>query len=204
MEWRESPSFPCYEVSEFGDVRRCRKGIRGGIIGKVMKAYVRKDGYRMFILRRDEVSNRPRQSVDARNEGGVSPSCMNSIMVASSSRPSRLVPLTFSERMTSAPAAWGFRSGCTTRHCQCDPQGNREPGGGSCYSVASSVSPSWSSGRALVVSPATREVWRVGRAAVRARVRSTVMASWVASSSCAAARGPALCSTCADSNPRKG
>ena len=27
MEWRESPSFPCYEVSEFGDVRRCRKGI---------------------------------------------------------------------------------------------------------------------------------------------------------------------------------
>ena len=27
IEWRESPSFPCYEVSEYGDVRRCRKGI---------------------------------------------------------------------------------------------------------------------------------------------------------------------------------
>ena len=56
IEWRESPSFPDYEVSEFGDVRRCRKGIRGGLIGKVMKAYVRKDGYRMFILRRDNRS----------------------------------------------------------------------------------------------------------------------------------------------------
>lgn len=25
-EWRESPSFPDYEVSEYGDVRRCRAG----------------------------------------------------------------------------------------------------------------------------------------------------------------------------------
>ncbi len=56
MEWRVSPGFPCYEVSEFGDVRRCCKGIRGGRVGKVMKAYVRLDGYRMFILRRDNHS----------------------------------------------------------------------------------------------------------------------------------------------------
>ena len=56
MEWRVSPSFPCYEVSEFGSVRRCRAGIRGGRVGKVMKAYIRQDGYRMFILRRDNCS----------------------------------------------------------------------------------------------------------------------------------------------------
>lgn len=56
MKWRQSPSFPDYEVSEYGDVRRCRKGIRGGIVGKIMKPYVREDGYRMYILRRDNKS----------------------------------------------------------------------------------------------------------------------------------------------------
>lgn len=50
-EWRVVPSFPCYEVSESGDVRRCKPGIRGGEVGKVMKPYVREDGYRMYILR---------------------------------------------------------------------------------------------------------------------------------------------------------
>ncbi|TIU71779.1 MAG: HNH endonuclease [Mesorhizobium sp.] len=56
MEWRISPSFPAYEVSENGDVRRCARGLRGGAVGKVMKAYVRADGYRMYILRRDNKS----------------------------------------------------------------------------------------------------------------------------------------------------
>lgn len=51
MEWRRCSEFPSYEVSEFGDVRRCAPGIRGGFVGKVMKPYVREDGYRMYILR---------------------------------------------------------------------------------------------------------------------------------------------------------
>lgn len=50
------PSFPCYEVSESGDVRRCKPGIRGGEVGKVMKPYVREDGYRMYILRHENCS----------------------------------------------------------------------------------------------------------------------------------------------------
>lgn len=55
-EWRVVPSFPCYEVSDSGDVRRCKPGIRGGQVGKVMKAYVREDGYRMYILRHENKS----------------------------------------------------------------------------------------------------------------------------------------------------
>lgn len=56
MEWRVCPSFPAYEVSESGHVLRRRRGIRGGKIGKIMKPYVREDGYRMYILRRDNKS----------------------------------------------------------------------------------------------------------------------------------------------------
>lgn len=56
-EWRVVPSLPCYEVSERGDVRRCARGIRGGEIGKVMKPYIRADGYPMFILRHENASH---------------------------------------------------------------------------------------------------------------------------------------------------
>lgn len=56
IEWRPIPSFDCYEVSEYGEVRRCKPGIRGGRVGKLMKPYVREDGYRMYILRRDNRS----------------------------------------------------------------------------------------------------------------------------------------------------
>ncbi|WP_292411380.1 HNH endonuclease [Mesorhizobium sp.] len=56
MEWRVCPSFPAYEVSEKGHVLRRRRGLRGGKVGQVMKPYVREDGYRMYILRRDNKS----------------------------------------------------------------------------------------------------------------------------------------------------
>ena len=56
MEWRLIPSFNNYEVSEFGQVRRCKPGIRGGFVGKVMKPYVREDGYDMYILRKNNMS----------------------------------------------------------------------------------------------------------------------------------------------------
>lgn len=56
VQWRLSPSFPCYEISEVGDVRRVVPGIRGGRVGKVMKPYVRDDGYDAYILRRDNRS----------------------------------------------------------------------------------------------------------------------------------------------------
>ena len=56
MIWLVIPSFPDYEVSEFGNIRRCRPGIRGGFVGKVMKPYIRQDGYCMYILRRDNRS----------------------------------------------------------------------------------------------------------------------------------------------------
>jgi|JI10StandDraft_1071094.scaffolds.fasta_scaffold444944_2 hypothetical protein len=56
MIWQTVPSFPAYEVSEAGAVRRVAKGIRGGEIGKVMKPYRREDGYNMYILRRDNRS----------------------------------------------------------------------------------------------------------------------------------------------------
>jgi hypothetical protein len=56
MIWRIIPSFPHYEVSETGEVRRVAKGIRGGEVGKLMKPYRREDGYNMYILRRDNRS----------------------------------------------------------------------------------------------------------------------------------------------------
>lgn len=55
-EWRKCIGLDCYEVSESGIVRRIAKGIRGGEIGKIMKPYVREDGYRMYILRQDNKS----------------------------------------------------------------------------------------------------------------------------------------------------
>ena len=60
MEWRPIPSFPDYEVSERGDVRRRRVTAQGTVAGKLMKPWVREDGYRMYILRRDKKSFHPR------------------------------------------------------------------------------------------------------------------------------------------------
>jgi len=51
MDWRVVPSFPDYEVSENGDLRRA-VAARGSQIGKVLKPWVREDGYRMYIVRR--------------------------------------------------------------------------------------------------------------------------------------------------------
>lgn len=56
MMWKVVPSFDCYEVSEQGQVRRCKPGIRGGFVGKIMKPYVREDGYDMYILRKNNKS----------------------------------------------------------------------------------------------------------------------------------------------------
>lgn len=56
VEWRVIPSFDYYEVSEFGDVRRC-KPVRGSRVGKVLRpAYIHERGYRMYILRRNNRS----------------------------------------------------------------------------------------------------------------------------------------------------
>lgn len=51
MDWRLVQSFPDYEVSESGDVRRV-VAAQGGQIGKLLKPWVREDGYRMYIMRR--------------------------------------------------------------------------------------------------------------------------------------------------------
>jgi hypothetical protein len=52
IEWRAIPGFDNYEVSEYGDVRRC-KTARGGQVGKLLKGWIRADGYRMYDMRRD-------------------------------------------------------------------------------------------------------------------------------------------------------
>lgn len=53
MQWRPCQNYPCYEVNEVGDVRRVKAGIRGGVVGKIMRPYRRADGYNMYILRQD-------------------------------------------------------------------------------------------------------------------------------------------------------
>jgi HNH endonuclease/NUMOD4 motif len=60
VEWRSIPSFPDYEVSEFGEVRRARKSWRGTEVGRIMKPYRRPDGYNMYILREGGRSWHPR------------------------------------------------------------------------------------------------------------------------------------------------
>lgn len=44
MEWRQSPRFPAFEVSESGDVRRISTGTR-------MRGYINSDGYPCYNLR---------------------------------------------------------------------------------------------------------------------------------------------------------
>lgn len=51
MIWKTCARFPSYSVSEDGQVKRIKPGIRGGEVGKLMKPYRRADGYNMFILR---------------------------------------------------------------------------------------------------------------------------------------------------------
>jgi hypothetical protein len=52
MQWKPIPSFPGYEVSEFGDVKRVVR-VRGGPAGRVLKPFIRADGYPMYMLRVD-------------------------------------------------------------------------------------------------------------------------------------------------------
>lgn len=52
MQWKIIPTFPDYEVSEYGNVRRVI-GARGGKVGYQLKPYLREDGYDMFIIRKD-------------------------------------------------------------------------------------------------------------------------------------------------------
>jgi hypothetical protein len=56
MIWKRIPSFSAYVVNEAGDVKRVERGIRGGKPGKLMKPFIRSDGYAMFIMRRDNRS----------------------------------------------------------------------------------------------------------------------------------------------------
>jgi hypothetical protein len=59
MEWRICPRFPEYEVSEYGQLRRCVQA-KGGVVGRLLKGHVRPDGYLMYIVRRDGRSWYPR------------------------------------------------------------------------------------------------------------------------------------------------
>ncbi len=59
MEWRVIPSFPDYEVSEDGIVRRLTPA-KGAVAGRVLRSYLRPDGYRQYILRKSETSYHPR------------------------------------------------------------------------------------------------------------------------------------------------
>ena len=49
MEWRRIKKFPNYEVSEFGDVRRCVDGVTRKK-GYVLKGSINQDGYRAYTL----------------------------------------------------------------------------------------------------------------------------------------------------------
>ena len=49
MEWRIIPSFPVYEVSEFGDVRRLGK-TRGATVGRLKASHIDRGGYRCCNL----------------------------------------------------------------------------------------------------------------------------------------------------------
>ena len=48
-EWRVILDAPCYQVSEYGDVRRCIAGV-GSAVGKVIKPRIGPDGYRTYNL----------------------------------------------------------------------------------------------------------------------------------------------------------
>jgi hypothetical protein len=52
MEWRVSPSFPDYEVSEYGHLRRCTRA-QGSVVGRILKGHVRPDGYLAYMIRRE-------------------------------------------------------------------------------------------------------------------------------------------------------
>jgi hypothetical protein len=52
MEWRVIPSFPEYEVSEFGDVRRWLPDQNKSGVGRIMNPHLHK-GYRRYLLSQD-------------------------------------------------------------------------------------------------------------------------------------------------------
>lgn len=53
MQWKKSELFPNYEVSEFGDVKRCEPDRFGNLVGHQMTSYPKR-GYRRFALYRDK------------------------------------------------------------------------------------------------------------------------------------------------------
>ena len=53
MQWKKSDLFPNYEISEFGDVRRCEPDKFGNLVGYQMTSCL-KAGYRRFALNRDK------------------------------------------------------------------------------------------------------------------------------------------------------
>jgi hypothetical protein len=61
MEWRVSPSFPEYEVSEYGDVRRCVMGGRGHAFGFPLRHKL-VNGYKWFPLSLEGKRYYPRAS----------------------------------------------------------------------------------------------------------------------------------------------
>lgn len=61
MEWKVSPSFPEYEVSEYGDVRRCVMGGRGHKFGFPLRHKLT-NGYKFFGLTQDGKRRYPRAS----------------------------------------------------------------------------------------------------------------------------------------------
>lgn len=48
-QWKVSPTFPSFEISEFGDVRRCKPDKFGNLMGYQLKPYLKR-GYRRFAM----------------------------------------------------------------------------------------------------------------------------------------------------------
>lgn len=53
MEFRTCPNWPCYEISEYGDIRRVIKGKRQGFIG-ARKPYITSTGYLYIVMRNEK------------------------------------------------------------------------------------------------------------------------------------------------------
>ena len=56
IEWRVCPDFPDYEVSNYGDVRRCKVCMRNrqSFKGKILKPKIDKRGYYQYTLSKDK------------------------------------------------------------------------------------------------------------------------------------------------------
>lgn len=53
IQWRVCPSFPSYEVSEFGDIRRCRPMKHTGRFSSAVLRPKIQGGYKRHTLHRD-------------------------------------------------------------------------------------------------------------------------------------------------------